>query len=121
MKITTPALLFGTCRARLPWCIVFLVGSAALAQEEPNRVAVFFEYSHLRFNPTIPRLNNRSFNGGGAELRFYFTRFLALKAELMGYGSTTRDTTVDPSRGHNGKHTTRIPHPAPTIKTISAT
>jgi hypothetical protein len=33
---------------------------------------VFGEYSYLRFNPTLSRLNNRSFNGGGGGAQAQF-------------------------------------------------
>jgi hypothetical protein len=74
--------------------LLLLSESATFAQERPKRVDVFVEYSYLRFNPTLPRLNNRSFNGGGGGLTFYFTRNLGIKAEFMGYGSTTWGTTL---------------------------
>ena len=85
MRITPLTFLFG---------LLQLVGSTVLGQEEPSRVDLFFEYSYLRFNPTLPRLNNRSFNGGGGEVTYYFRKYLGLKMELMGYGSTTWHTTV---------------------------
>ena len=85
MKFKSLALLMG---------VAFLFGSTTFAQEEQKRVDVFLEYSYLRFNPTLPRLNNRSFNGGGGELTFNVSRFLGLKAEFLGYGSTTWGTTV---------------------------
>ena len=72
-----------------------LSGTVSFAQEEPQRVEVFGEYSYLRFNPTLPHLNNRSFNGGGGGATFNITRYLGIKGELMGYGSTTFTTTVD--------------------------
>src|SRR5215467_9956239 len=84
MKFISPLLLFG---------IAFLFGSAAFAQEE-GRAEVFVEYSHLRFNPTLPRLNNRSFNGGGGGVTYNISRTFGIKAEFMGYGSTTWSTTV---------------------------
>jgi hypothetical protein len=74
--------------------IAFLFASAAFAQEETKKVEVFLEYSYLRFNPTLPRLNNRSFNGGGGELTFNVSRYFGLKAELLGYGSTTWSATL---------------------------
>jgi hypothetical protein len=85
MKIISPLLLFA---------IAFLFGSAAFAQQEAKRVEVFVGYSYLRFNPTLPRLSNRSFNGGGGALTFNINRSFGIKAELMGYGSTTWGTTV---------------------------
>ena len=72
-----------------------LSGTVSFAQEEPQRIEVFGEYSYLRFNPTLPHLNNRSFNGGGGGATFNITRYLGIKGELMGYGSTTFTTTVD--------------------------
>jgi hypothetical protein len=84
MKSISPLLLFA---------IAFLSGSAAFAQEE-GRVEVFVEYSYLRFNPTLPRLNNRSFNGGGGGVTFNISRAFGIKAEFMGYGNTTWSTTV---------------------------
>ena len=71
-----------------------LSGTVAFAQEETQRVEVFGEYSYLRFNPTLPHLNNRSFNGGGGGVTFNITRYLGIKGELMGYGSTSFTTTV---------------------------
>jgi hypothetical protein len=61
--------------------------------QEMQRVEVFGEYSYLRFNPTIPAFHNRSFNGGGGGATFNITNYLGIKAELMGYGSTTWSAT----------------------------
>ena len=49
---------------------------------------VFGEYSYLRFNPTLPGIQNRSFNGGGGGITFNLYKYLGIKAEFMGYGST---------------------------------
>jgi hypothetical protein len=78
MKVRS-AILFG---------LVFF-GTASFAQV----FEVYGEYSYLRFNPTLSGLNNRSFNGGGGGATFYFAKYLGIKAELMGYGSTTWTTT----------------------------
>jgi hypothetical protein len=64
----------------------------AHAQDVP-KVELFLEYSYLRFNPTLPAINNRSFNGGGGGLDFNLVKHLAIRAEFMGYGSTTFTTT----------------------------
>jgi hypothetical protein len=69
--------------------ILLLSGTSAFAQEGTQRWEVAGEYSYLRFNPTIPHLNNRSFNGGGGGVTFNLTRYFGIKGELMGYGSTT--------------------------------
>jgi hypothetical protein len=51
------------------------------------------EYFYLRFNPTLPGIDNRSFRGGGGGASFYFARLLGIKGELMGYASTSFTTT----------------------------
>lgn len=71
-----------------------LFGTVTFAQEETQRVELFGEYSYLRFNPTLPHLNNRSFNGGGGGVTFNLTRMFGIKGELMGYGSTSFTTTI---------------------------
>jgi hypothetical protein len=82
-------------RNTIMFAALLLSSTVAFAQEETQRVELFGEYSYLRFNPTLPHLNNRSFNGGGGGATFNFTRYLGIKAELMGYGSTSFTTTVD--------------------------
>ncbi len=71
--------------------MVLLVGTVAFAQV----FEVYGEYSYLRFNPTLASsgLNNRSFNGGGGGATSYFAKYLGIKGELMGYGSTSFTTT----------------------------
>ena len=73
---------------------LLLSSTVAFAQEETQRIELFGEYSYLRFNPTLPHLNNRSFNGGGGGATFNINRYLGIKGELMGYGSTSFTTTV---------------------------
>lgn len=78
--------------------IALLMGTALLltpgfAQEVP-KVEVAVEYSYLRFNPTLPALRNRSYNGGGGGVDFNLGRFFAIKAEFMGYGSTTWNVNI---------------------------
>src|SRR6266404_1747258 len=81
-------------RNTIMFAALLLSSTVAFAQEETQRVELFGEYSYLRFNPTIPRLNNRSFNGGGGGATFNINRYLGIKGELMGYGSTSFTTTV---------------------------
>jgi hypothetical protein len=66
---------------------VLLFGSSVYAQE--SSVDLFGEYSYLRFNPTLSYLKNRSFNGGGGGVKYNFNKYIGIKAEFMGYGSTT--------------------------------
>ena len=81
-------------RNTIMFAAILLSSTVAFAQEETQRVELFGEYSYLRFNPTLPRLNNRSFNGGGGGATFNINRYLGIKGELMGYGSTSFTTTV---------------------------
>ncbi|MFN8008898.1 MAG: hypothetical protein U0V70_18105 [Terriglobia bacterium] len=64
-----------------------LMGLTALADDAP-KIEVFGGYSYLRFNPTLPGIQNRSFNGGGGGVTFNLNNYFGIKAELMGYGST---------------------------------
>jgi hypothetical protein len=82
-------------RNTIMFAAILLSSTVAFAQEETQRVELFGEYSYLRFNPTLPHLNNRSFNGGGGGATFNINRYLGIKGELMGYGSTSFTTTVD--------------------------
>jgi Outer membrane protein beta-barrel domain len=69
--------------------VFLLCGTSAFAQEEVQRIELFGEYSYFRFNPTIPQFRNRSFNGGGGGATFNINHYFGIKAEFMGYGSTT--------------------------------
>ena len=68
---------------------VTLLAKTGFSQEEPAKIELFGEYSYLRFNPTLPGLQSRSFNGGGGGATFFFSDHFGIKGELMGYGSTT--------------------------------
>src|SRR5215472_3430224 len=72
--------------------IVAFFAKGAFAQDY-SRVDVFVGYSYLRFNPQISQLHSRSFNGGGAAIDFNFGPVFAIKAEFMGYSSTSFTTT----------------------------
>jgi hypothetical protein len=90
MRITR-AILFGT---------IFLANVSAWAQ----RADVFGEYSYLHFSPTITGVDARSFNGGGGGADLYFLKIFGIKADFMGYASTTWTKTystpvIIPGRG----------------------
>jgi hypothetical protein len=63
-----------------------LFARAALSQD---RFEIYGEYSYLHFNPTVTGINGRSFNGGGGGVTLYFLKIFGIKADFMGYGSTT--------------------------------
>jgi hypothetical protein len=69
-----------------------LFAEAAFAQDT-STIDVFGGYSYLRFNPGFPQLHSRSFNGGGGGFDVNFGPMFAIKAEFMGYGSTSFTTT----------------------------
>jgi hypothetical protein len=76
-----------------------LIGVTLFAQvgfsqeEEPSKVDVFGEYAYLRFNPTLPGLSARNFNGGGGGATFFFGKYFGVKAELLGFASDTWTVT----------------------------
>src|SRR5258708_8835216 len=74
--------------------ILLLSGTSAFAQESAPRIEVFGEYSYLRFNPTIPQLKNRSFNGGGGGGTFNITQPFGIKGALMGDGGASFNVTT---------------------------
>jgi hypothetical protein len=67
--------------------LLCLYAIPAIADDAP-KAEVFGEYSYLRFNPTLPGINNRSFSGGGGGITFNFNNYNGIKAEFMGYGRT---------------------------------
>lgn len=66
----------------------------SLSARAEDRAEVFLGYSYLHFTPTITGLNARSFNGGGIGAELNFLKVLGIKADLMGYESTTFTRTV---------------------------
>jgi hypothetical protein len=79
-----------TCAVLIGFAL--LSGTIAFAQQQEataSKGEVFVEYSYLRFNPTIPQVRNRSFNGGGGGFTFFLGKYFGIKGEFMGYASTT--------------------------------
>jgi hypothetical protein len=74
---------------------VTLLAKTGFAQEEPAKVELFGEYSYLQFNPTLPGLQSRSFNGGGGGATFFFSDHFGVKGEFMGYSGTTWTETFE--------------------------
>jgi hypothetical protein len=73
--------------------LVLAMAVPAVAQSEAPKVEITGQYSYLRFNPTLPAINNRSFNGGGPSFSFFLRPSFGIKADLLFYGSTTFTTT----------------------------
>ena len=68
------------------FAMILGLGLTLFAQD---RLEVAGEYSFLRFSPTISGVGSRNFNGGGGDTQLNFLKLFAIKAEFMGYGSTT--------------------------------
>ena len=73
-----------------------LVSMAARAQEFP-RAETAFDYSYVRFAPNVPGSRGHSLNGGGGSVVLNINRYLGLKADFQGYGSTTSNFSIAPN------------------------
>jgi hypothetical protein len=82
---------------RFVWTAVvaLFIGGFAYAQEEPAKVEATVVYSYMRF---VPQNNNViqsfSLNGGGGSMAYFFNSLFAIKGELNGYASQTRNFTI---------------------------
>jgi hypothetical protein len=81
--------------------MILLACTSASAQD---RFEIYGVYSYLHFSPTITGVQSRSFNGGGGGATLYFLKIFGLKADFMGYGSTSFTQTYNspviiPGRG----------------------
>lgn len=70
--------------------LVFVM--TALAQDD-GKFDISAGYSYFRFNPTITGVQSRSLNGGGGAIQLNLLKFLGIKADLQGYGSTSFTAT----------------------------
>jgi hypothetical protein len=77
------------------FAISLLFSITAWAQEFP-RAEVGFDYSYVRYAPNVAGSHVHSFNGGGGSLVFNINRYLGIKADLQGYGSTTSSFVIAP-------------------------
>jgi len=70
--------------------VASLVCSVSFAQDSP-KIEITGDYSYFRLNPGLPSVwNSQNLNGGGAQAAFYVKSWLALAADLQGYGSFTQ-------------------------------
>jgi hypothetical protein len=74
-------------RTALLVCVVLLMGKTALAQEYA-KWEVPVDYSYARGNPAGVA-KPFSLNGGGGGIVYNFNRYIGIKGDLQGYGSTT--------------------------------
>jgi hypothetical protein len=69
--------------------VILLFGTAAFAQDGP-RAEITGYYSYFRFNPeNSGTLSSHSLNGGGADITFFLTKMIGIKAEFGGYQSNS--------------------------------
>ena len=71
--------------------VPMLLATTAFGQDEKWNVST--DYSYLRFNPSLTGLQTRSFNGGGGAVQWNLLKFVGIKADLQGYGSTSWTVT----------------------------
>src|SRR5215469_13992062 len=76
--------------------ISLLLSITAWSQEFPAG-ELNLDYSYVRFAPNAPGSRGHSFNGGGGSIVFDLNRFLGIKADFQGYGSTTTNFFFRPS------------------------
>ena len=70
--------------------VTLLLGSMAFAQDD-HKVEATGDYSYFRLNPGLPSVwNSQNLNGGGGQFALYVKPWLALAADLQGYGSFTQ-------------------------------
>jgi hypothetical protein len=72
-----------------------LLSVAGWSQEFP-KAEVGFDYSYVRYAPSAIFTKSHSLNGGGGNLVFNVNRYLGIKADLQGYGSTTNNFVITP-------------------------
>jgi len=69
--------------------VILLFGTTAFAQDGP-RAEITGYYSYFRFNPeNSGTLSSHSLNGGGADITFFLTKMIGIKAEFGGYQSNS--------------------------------
>jgi opacity protein-like surface antigen len=77
-------------RFTISLALALLACGACLAQDSP-KAELTGDYSYFRLNPGLPSVwNSQNLNGGGGQVALYFKPWLALAADLQGYGSFTQ-------------------------------
>jgi opacity protein-like surface antigen len=77
-------------RFTISLALALLACGACFAQDSP-KAELTGDYSYFRLNPGLPSVwNSQNLNGGGGQVALYFKPWLALAADLQGYGSFTQ-------------------------------
>ena len=77
-------------RSAVLLAVALLLCSVSFAQDSP-KAELTGDYSYFRLNPGLPSVwNSQNLNGGGGQIALYFKPWLALAADLQGYGSFTQ-------------------------------
>jgi hypothetical protein len=85
-------------RKSMKWilCATSLLLSVTGWSQEFPKAEVGFDYSYVRYAPSAIFTKGHSLNGGGGNLVFNVNKYLGLKADLQGYGSTTSNFVITP-------------------------
>jgi hypothetical protein len=83
---------------------ILLLGAPAVAQEFP-RAEVGFDYSYMRFAPSVSYSKGHSLNGGGGSAVFNWNEYLGIRADLQGSTSSTTGFNIPATANFpNGLH-----------------
>ena len=77
---------------------VVMFGVTAWAQEAYPKVEVAVDYTYVHFVPA-KHSGSVNLNGGGGQFTYNFTKFIGVKADFQGYGSTNHNFIVSNSLG----------------------
>jgi len=77
-----------TMKSAVLMSAAMMLTGTAFAQDGTPKWEISGDYSYMQFNPTLPSLQSRAFNGGGGGIQYNFGRFFAIKGDFQGYGST---------------------------------
>jgi opacity protein-like surface antigen len=67
--------------------VVLLFAIPAFAQGDSGKVEVSANFSFARWNPAKNYANSVNLYGGGGSLTYFFTEYIGIKGEFLGYGS----------------------------------
>jgi Outer membrane protein beta-barrel domain len=95
-QLTSKEIVMNERKKRILFGVILLLSAMASAQEFP-KAEVGFDYSYVRYAPNVAGSQGHSLNGGGGTLVFNINRYLGIKADLQGYGSTTTTFQFGPT------------------------